>query len=101
MQEEGRHILFFVNWVAWHRRNLALWRRPIFWVKILAVWDFLVWERVASARGFGGAGDGGAGVLPRDHNFTLPGCQSWWSASNSISARVRVSAAHSECRFAG
>jgi len=42
MQEEGRHILFFVNWVTWHERNLAVWRRPFFLAKVLAVWVFLV-----------------------------------------------------------
>jgi len=50
MQEEGRHILFFVNWAAWYRRNLPWWRRPWFFLKVLAVWGFLVWERVGIAK---------------------------------------------------
>jgi hypothetical protein len=54
MQEECRHILFFVNWVAWHRRNLPWWRRPIFAATVLGVWLFLVWERVQTARAVGG-----------------------------------------------
>src|ERR1700744_5640015 len=49
VHEEGRHILFFVNWVAWHRRNMPLWRRPWFELKVLAGWAFLVWERIGIA----------------------------------------------------
>ncbi len=60
MQEECRHILFFVNWAAWHRRNLPLWRRPIFAARTLAVWAYLIWERIQTARDVGGG-----------NNFTL------------------------------
>jgi hypothetical protein len=69
MQEEARHILFFVNWVAWHRRNLAWWRRPWFWCKVAAVWLFLVYERIGLARG----AEAASHELPQDNNFTLTG----------------------------
>jgi hypothetical protein len=65
IQEEGRHILFFVNWVAWHRRNMPLWRRPWFELKVLAVWMFLIWERIGIAT------DVTNGV--QDNNFTMTG----------------------------
>lgn len=65
MQEEARHILFFVNWSAWHRRTMPLWRRPWFALKQLAVWLFLIWERIGIAR------DLGNGV--QDNNFTVTG----------------------------
>ena len=66
MQEECRHILFFVNWVAWHRCNLPWWRKPIFAARLLAVWAFLVWERVQTARDVGGG-----------NNFTMTGHESF------------------------
>jgi hypothetical protein len=65
IQEEGRHILFFVNWIAWHRRTMALWRRPWFELKVLAVWAFLVAERISIAT------DVSNGV--QDNNFTVTG----------------------------
>jgi hypothetical protein len=68
IQEEARHILFFVNWAAWHRRTMPFWRRPFFELKVLAVWLFLIWERIGIAR------DVGSGV--QDNNFTMTGAKS-------------------------
>jgi hypothetical protein len=67
MREEGRHILFYVNWVAWHRRNMPLWRRPWFALKIAAVWAFLIWERIGIARDVGNG--------EQDNNFTVNGAK--------------------------
>jgi hypothetical protein len=67
IHEEGRHILFFVNWAAWYRRNMPFWRRPFFELKVLAVWLFLIWERIGIAR------DVGSGV--QDNNFTVTGAK--------------------------
>ncbi len=68
IQEEARHILFFVNWAAWHRRTMPLWRRPFFELKVLAVWLFLIWERIGLARNLGGE--------RQDNNFTVTGANS-------------------------
>jgi hypothetical protein len=68
IQEEARHILFFVNWAAWHRRTMPLWRRPFFELRVLAVWLFLIWERIGIARSV----ESGA----QDNNFTVTGAKS-------------------------
>ncbi len=65
VQEEGRHIIFFVNWVAWHRRNLPVWRRILFAAKIASVWAFLIWERIGFARGLDGDGPAQPGSTSR------------------------------------
>jgi hypothetical protein len=97
MQEEGRHILFFVNWVSWHRRNLPLWRRPIFSAKIIAVWFFLVWERIGIARGFDNAGE----EVPQDNNFTLTGSKAVGAVDLSIGALLDVCLAENGRRLSG
>jgi hypothetical protein len=67
IQEEGRHILFFVNWAAWHRRNMPWWRKPWFAVKVLAAWIYLVWQRIGIAKSLDKAGG------TPDLNFTARG----------------------------
>src|SRR5271168_4889248 len=58
VHEEGRHILFYVNWVAWWRRNMPIWRRPWFELKVLGVWVFLIYERLGIAKGMEDSGKG-------------------------------------------
>lgn len=68
MQEEARHILFFVNWVKYRRSQLPWWRRPAF--RLGCAWIILkqVASRVRTARALGKpqADAGGS-----SENFTL------------------------------
>src|SRR5579872_4627090 len=88
MQEEGRHILFFVNWVAWHRRNLPWWRRPWFWLRVAAVWLMLIRERIGLSRGIGGG-----------ENFTMSGRGSF-EADLDLAGFLGVSLGENERRMA-
>jgi hypothetical protein len=99
MQEEGRHILFFVNWVAWHRRRLAWWRRPWFALKILAVWGFLIWERLGLARSLGNPDPStNAG---QDNNFTLTGSKAVGNVDISFAELIGLCLAENDRRLGG
>jgi hypothetical protein len=100
VQEEGRHIIFFVNWVAWHRRNLPRWRRVVFAAKIVSVWAFLIWERIGFARGLDGGG-AGSGTMPQDNNFVFTGSRALGSGTVSAAAVVDICLSEHERRFAG
>jgi hypothetical protein len=65
IHEEGRHILFFVNWIAWHRRTMPSWRRPWFELKVAVIWSYLILERIGIASNIG-AGE-------QASNFTVGG----------------------------
>ncbi len=65
IHEESRRILFFVNRISWHRRNMAWWWRPRFELKLLAIWGALVLKRI----GMASTVDQGA----RDLHFTVNG----------------------------
>lgn len=62
IQEEARHILFFVNWVAYHRARCG-WRRPVLDATRAIVTLLQVLNRVKTARGLGG----------KEENFTMQG----------------------------
>jgi hypothetical protein len=94
IQEEGRHILFFVNWAAWYKRQLPWWRRPLFALKVMRVWAFLIWERIGIARGIDTDG------MAQDANFTMNGAS---ALGEPISAAqmIDLCLAENERRMAG
>ncbi|MGO4326045.1 ferritin-like domain-containing protein [Cupriavidus sp. 2TAF22] len=94
IQEEGRHILFFINWAAWYRRSLPWWRRPLYMLKVLRVWLFLIKERIGMARSI--EADGSA----KDANFPM---NSSAALGNTMSARemIELCLSENEKRMAG
>ncbi len=68
VQEEGRHILFFTNFIAWYRATMPWWKRPFFELKVAAVYAYLVWERMGIAKDVDGLEGGEA-------SFTMTGSE--------------------------
>ncbi len=97
MQEECRHILLFANWLAWHRRNMAWWRRPWFELRVAGVWIFLGWERIGLARGM----DDGNRAKLQDNNFTVTGSKAVSDADIGIGELMGLCLAENDRRFAG
>src|SRR5689334_999123 len=101
VQEEGRHILFFVNWVAWRQRNLPPWRRMLFAAKIVSVWAFLVWERIGIARGIDAAPGAQFGTERQDNNFVFTGGKAIGNGNVSGAALIDICLSEHDRRFAG
>ncbi len=96
IQEEARHILFFVNWLSWHKRTMPLWRRPWFFFRTLGVWALLVGERLNIARDV----SSGAAGSQQDANFTLTGADSLGKDINT-KALLEICLAENDRRMQG
>ena len=56
VQEEARHILFFVNWVRYRRSLLPWWQRPLFRLRCAAIICRKLLSRIRTARAMSGSG---------------------------------------------
>lgn len=95
MAEECRHILFFVNWVAWRRRNMPIWKRPAFELRVMAVWIFLGLERIGMGQSVAD------GAKPQDNNFTVTGASAITTDDIDITELMDVCLAENDRRMSG
>jgi hypothetical protein len=79
IQEEARHILFFVNWLAWHRRQLSWPARLWFDLRCIACFLGRIKGRLDTAR----AVKGSQGDKKKDKNFTA-------TTSKALASNLKV-----------
>jgi hypothetical protein len=93
VQEEARHILFFVNWVKYRRSQLPWWRRPLF--RLRCGWIILtqIASRMQTARTMGDASPSDAAPAVIADNLTLAAHQ---HVGESVDVRQLLSCSLSE-----
>lgn len=82
MQEEGRHILFFVNWAAWHRRNLPWHKKIRFDIKRVRIFIHIILGRLKSIKGINNQGSNNQGSS-NNENFTM-------TAGNAVDIDIKL-----------
>jgi hypothetical protein len=90
MQEEARHILFFINWLKWHRRRLSFWKKVVLEYHRVQVILLQAWARIQTARGLNDH---------QEENFTLTG-HDQVSSDMSLKQLLALCRAENARRFA-
>jgi hypothetical protein len=88
MQEEARHIVFFVNWLAYRRAHYPVWQRPALLGRRLLAMAVQAWSRLQTARGLG------------EGEFTMTGHQAI-NADLSLRALLELCLRENERRLGG
>jgi len=97
IQEECRHILLFVNLVAWRRANLPWWRRLYFELRVAAAWMAIAWERIVLARGMGAKSNS----TGQDSNFTASSAKAVTPVEMDVRDLMVLCLKENDRRFAG
>ena len=97
IQEECRHILFFANWLAWHRANLNSWRRIRFELRVAAAWVYIAGLRVGLARSMGTS----TKAKQQESNFTVNGAKAVTSVEIGFFDLIRICLQENDRRLAG
>jgi hypothetical protein len=95
IQEEARHILFFVNWLAWQRRQLSLPARLWFNLRCFACFLGRLKGRLDTARAVKGA----EGDKKKDKNFTATTSKAF-AGSMKIGDLLKLCLAENDRRMA-